>query len=491
MSEKIASRYALKGEIGKGSFGIIHVGEHIVTHEQVAIKLQNNHTQSKQLRNENKIYKVLSGCPGIPQVYWFGTEGKYDVLVMELLGNNLEGLHHQFPKFSLKTGLMIADQMILLIQYMHERHFIHRDIKPENFLIGSETNKKNNIIYLIDFGLSKKYRDPKTKEHIPYSGDRELVGTARYVSINTHLGIEQSRRDDLESIGYVLIYLLKGSLPWQGFQGKNEHEKYEKIAEKKMTTSYETLCEGLPSEFIQYFETVRNLEFTADPPYNELRQMFRSLFIRLGYVYDDIYDWDEAQNKDNGIKKDTIPMHSPLFQGAETGLVPPLTTEEREFPNVKTRKPTPASEFVTRELPKETTSEQNKEEHNEETDQQEKAKTPSPHKWKHMRVWVDPGKRRPFPRGPPPIPAKMLPPQKAKITKPRPQSTMIESKNSPFQVSFEKMKLDKNAVVQKTENLQQLYGGELYPWTTMTTEEQVRLAKTSALPARARKHQQK
>ena len=206
----IATRYVIKEEIGKGSFGIIHTGEHIVTHEKVAIKLQNNQTQSKQLRNESKIYKVLAGCPGVPQMHWFGTEGKNDVLVIELLGKSLENYHQLYSKFSLKTGMMIADQMLLLIQYMHERHFIHRDIKPDNFLVGSKKNQ--NIIHIIDFGLSKKYRDPKTKEHIPYAGDRELVGTARYVSINTHLGVEQSRRDDLESIKYILVYIMTRSL---------------------------------------------------------------------------------------------------------------------------------------------------------------------------------------------------------------------------------------------------------------------------------------
>ena len=477
----IATRYVIKEEIGKGSFGIIHTGEHIVTHEKVAIKLQNNQTQSKQLRNESKIYKVLAGCPGVPQMHWFGTEGKNDVLVIELLGKSLENYHQLYPKFSLKTGLMIADQMLLLIQYMHERHFIHRDIKPDNFLVGSKNNQ--NIIHIIDFGLSKKYRDPKTKEHIPYAGDRELVGTARYVSINTHLGVEQSRRDDLESIGYVLVYLLKGSLPWQGCRVKNEHEKYEKIAEKKMATSFNSLCEGLPSEFVQYFETVRNLGFTDEPPYNQLRQMFRSLFIRMGFTYDYKYDWTDARSNDGSDNKDNIPVHTPMFQGAEAELVPPVLKEEREHPNILITKEPLTATVIARDGTEEKKEEPQNDENKEKEGEKEKEKIK---KKKAVRIWEDPGKRRPFTRGPPPIPAKMLPPVKAKITRPKTRSLTLDQKNQ-LQLMFEKTKPEKIAYADKESNLYQLYGGELYPWTTMTTEEQVKLSLSSTIVPRKRR----
>ena len=118
-------------------------------------------------------------------------------------------------------------------------------MKPENFLIGR--GSKNTQIYVIDFGLAKRYKDPKTNQHIPYRNNKSLTGTARYASINTHMGVEQSRRDDIEGTFYVLLYLLKGSLPWQGLTARNKNDKYKKIMETKMSTSVESLCKGFPS----------------------------------------------------------------------------------------------------------------------------------------------------------------------------------------------------------------------------------------------------
>jgi serine/threonine protein kinase len=166
---------------------------------------------------------------------------------------------------------------------------LSRDIKPDNFLIGS--NKKSNIIYLIDFGLAKKYRDARSHQHIPYRENKNLTGTARYASINAHLGLEQSRRDDMEAIGYCLMYFLRGSLPWQGLKAQTKHEKYHKIMETKMSTPVESLCKGYPVEFMTYMNYCRALRFEDKPDYNYLRRLFKELFAREGFDPELPFDW--------------------------------------------------------------------------------------------------------------------------------------------------------------------------------------------------------
>jgi len=226
----------------------------------------------------------------VPNVHWYGVEGDYNVMVIDLLGPSLEDLFSFCNrKFSLKSTLMLADQMINRVEYMHAKNFIHRDIKPDNFLIG--LGKKANQVHVIDFGLAKKYRDSKTQQHIPYRENKALTGTARYASVNTHLGIEQSRRDDLEAVGYVLMYFNRGSLPWQGLKANSKKEKYEKIMEKKMSTPVEVLCKHFPCEFTTYLNYCRSLRFEDRPDYAYLRRLLKDLFFREGYQYDFVFDW--------------------------------------------------------------------------------------------------------------------------------------------------------------------------------------------------------
>jgi len=185
--------------------------------------------------------------------------------------------------------------MISRVEFAQSKNFPHRDIKPDNFLMG--VGKKGHHVYIIDFGLAKKYRDPKTHQHIPYKEGKNLTGTARYASINTHIGIEQARRDDLEAVGYVLMYFLRGSLPWQGLAAQTKKQKYDRISEKKMSTPVETLCKGFPMEFATYLNYSRSLRFEDKPDYQYLRKLFRDLFIKEGYHMDYIFDWTTAKQR--------------------------------------------------------------------------------------------------------------------------------------------------------------------------------------------------
>jgi casein kinase 1 len=302
MELRVGGKYRLGRKIGSGSFGDIYLGTNINTGEEVAIKLESVKTRHPQLAYEYKVYRILAGGVGIPNVRWFGREGDFNVMVMDILGPSLEDLFNFCSrKFTLKTVLMLADQMLARIEYVHTKNFIHRDLKPDNFLIGLGRRKLNQI-YIIDFGLAKRYRDPRTHRHIPYVEGKSLTGTARYASINTHLGIEQSRRDDLESLGYVLMYFNRGQLPWQGLKANTKKEKYNRIAEKKMSTPVEILCKHFPTEFATYLNYCRALRFDDKPDYAYLRRLFRDLFFRQGYAADYRFDWTVLNYKHDKIK---------------------------------------------------------------------------------------------------------------------------------------------------------------------------------------------
>jgi serine/threonine protein kinase len=290
MDHVVGGKFKLGRKIGSGSFGELYLGINIQSGEEVGIKLESVKTKHPQLHYESKIYMLLQGGTGVPNLKWFGVEGEYSVMVIDLLGPSLEDLFNYCNrKFTLKTVLMLADQLINRVEYMHSRGFLHRDIKPDNFLMG--LGRKANQVYVIDFGLAKKYRDLQTHKHIPYRENKNLTGTARYASVNTHLGVEQSRRDDLESLGYVLMYFLRGSLPWQGLKAGTKKQKYDRISEKKMLTPIEVLCKSYPSEFTSYFHYCRSLRFEDKPDYSYLKRLFRDLFIREGYQFDYVFDW--------------------------------------------------------------------------------------------------------------------------------------------------------------------------------------------------------
>ncbi|XP_077210572.1 casein kinase 1-like protein 2 isoform X2 [Tasmannia lanceolata] len=327
MEPRVGIKFRLGRKIGSGSFGEIYLGTNIQTNEEVAIKLENVKTKHPQLLYESKLYRILQGGTGIPNVRWFGVEGEYNVLVMDLLGPSLEDLFNFCSrKLSLKTVLMLADQMINRVEFVHAKSFLHRDIKPDNFLMG--LGRRANQVYVIDFGLAKKYRDTSTHQHIPYRENKNLTGTARYASMNTHLGIEQSRRDDLESLGYVLMYFLRGSLPWQGLKAGTKKQKYEKISERKVSTSIEALCRGYPTEFPSYFHYCRSLRFDDKPDYAYLKRIFRDLFIREGFQFDYVFDWTILKYQQSQIA--SAPPRAPgPGVGTSSALAPAVASADR------------------------------------------------------------------------------------------------------------------------------------------------------------------
>lgn len=298
---RVGGKWRLGRRIGAGSFGDIYLGTNIHTMEEVAVKLEQIKTKHPQLLYEAKIYRYLNissngtEAVGIPKVRWYGHEGEYNAMAIDLLGPSLEDLFNFcHRKFELKTVLMLADQMIQRIEYVHSRSFLHRDIKPDNFLMG--LGREANIVYIIDFGLAKKYRDHKTHLHIPYRENKNLTGTARYASLNTHEGVEQCRRDDLESLGFVLMYFNRGSLPWQGLRAATKKQKYQKIFERKKATTIEELCRNHPPEFASYLRYCRSLRFDDRPDYAYLRTLFRDLYLREGFADDSVFDWSLMKN---------------------------------------------------------------------------------------------------------------------------------------------------------------------------------------------------
>ena len=295
LNRKFFSKFRTIKKLGEGSFGTVYKAEY--NHEYFALKFENRTKGQSLLENEATIMTYLK-CPNIPAIKSYGFSGDYNILVMQLLDKSLEDLFNKWKKFSVKTTCMLGYQMVNVLQYIHDRHIIHRDIKPDNFVMGA--NEYNARLYLLDFGLAKKYRSSRTLEQYPLIKKKKLTGTARYASIHALEEYEQSRRDDLESVGYVLMYFLRGGLPWQGLKIKSKEDRYKKILIKKKETSSEELCKGFPEEFKYFVEYTRNLEYTEQPDYDMLRNKFVYLITKKnGENFDFIYDW----TTDSDIKK--------------------------------------------------------------------------------------------------------------------------------------------------------------------------------------------
>lgn len=314
----ISQRFVISKKLGEGSFGSVFQGYDIQQGQDVAIKIEefakiDEKINKESLLKEAKFLYELKGERGIPQMIYFVKTETKRILVMSLLGSNLETLFQaNGRKFSLQSVLSIADQILSRLEQIHQKDIIHRDLKPENFLISSDPS--DDFIYLVDFGLSKKFKAKGI--HIPYKQSVGLVGTARYASLNAHRGNDQSRRDDLESLGYILIYFLKGHLPWMNLIANTKEEKHRLIIEKKAKTSSAKLCEGVPFEFEQYLNYVRNLKFDEEPNYSFLKSLFRKVCARNNFEYG--FDWQKHENlKDSCSSERDISDNSDISHNSD------------------------------------------------------------------------------------------------------------------------------------------------------------------------------
>jgi len=291
-------RYLLGPKIGAGGFGEVFVASDAVTGGKVAVKLEPASSPAKCLAREVEAYTQLGAWPSqeterFPALLWYGTQGDARVVVMELLGPSLQNLF-QFCgcRFSLKTTLSLADQMLDAVEKVHAAGLVHRDLKPGNFCIGS--GAKSNTVQLIDFGLVGRWQHPRTKEHVWYRKTNGWTGTPPYLSLNAHCRVDQTRRDDLESLGYIMIHLLQGSLPWLKLRAEGLKALHRVIMYQKYSTSVESLCQDLPGEFATYLSYCRSLAFSDQPDYSYVRSLFQGLYLRSGFCADSVYDWTAA-----------------------------------------------------------------------------------------------------------------------------------------------------------------------------------------------------
>ena len=279
-------KYKTVKKLGEGSFGKVYKAEY--NGEYFAVKFESRSRTKSLLEQEATIMTYLQG-PNIPYIVSNGYSGEYNLLVMQLMDKSLEDILHIRKTFSIKTTAMVVFQLIGVLHFIHDKNIIHRDVKPDNCVMGSAELNEN--LYLIDFGLAKKYRSSRTLKQYPQTRKKRLTGTARYASIHALEGYEQSRRDDMESVGYIMAYLLRGGLPWQGLKLKSKENKYKNILEKKKEITSQELFKGFPNEFPEILEYTKNLGYEQEPEYEMLRNKLMALCKRLNYNFDFIYDW--------------------------------------------------------------------------------------------------------------------------------------------------------------------------------------------------------
>jgi len=296
----IAGRYQIQGDaLACGAFGCVYKAIDLNEKEAgrlYAVKVEDLSCDYPQLSHEARMYKVLEGGEGIPRCYAYEEKDNNSVLVMDMLGESLQKLYGTCGGgFSVKTTVMLAEQMISRVQYLHDNNYVHRDLKPANFVVGYPGTKNRKTVYLLDFGLAKKWRNHLTgqmRSNVQrYYG---TVGTDMFASRVAHQGFEQARAHDLESLGYIFLYLIN-SLPWQNqHAGMKTETILEDIREKKKNMPVENYSQDIPKEFIEYLKNCRNMKFADVPDYESLKNLFRSCAKRLNipYPYQYNFDWD-------------------------------------------------------------------------------------------------------------------------------------------------------------------------------------------------------
>jgi serine/threonine protein kinase len=269
MNSIISNKYKILNKLGSGEFGEIYKGENIRTKEGVAIKVEKKESQIKMLKREAQIYQYLGLCDSVPRVKWFGVVDEYYYMVLTLLGKNLTSFRKELNTISLNLVFDVGKNLVDIIEKIHEKKLLHRDVKPDNFLFG--VNYLRNKIYLVDFGFCKKYVKEDGVTHIEMRKERPIIGTPNYVSLNIHDGIEPSRRDDLESIGYIMMFLLYNKLPWNDLISEFQFSYSEIMNSIKLKKQYIIYDNDVPIQIRTYIKYCRELEFKENPNYKYLK----------------------------------------------------------------------------------------------------------------------------------------------------------------------------------------------------------------------------
>ena len=286
-SKLIFGKYSIKHLIAKGSFGEVYFGTNKINGKNYALKIEETIKNNSLLKDECYTLLNLRG-PGIPSVISFGVSGKFSILVENLLGESIRNIWiDKDKKFNLNDTCIFAIQAISILEHVHSNNYLHRDIQPSNFLVGKPDNYR---LYLIDFGNAKKYKSSRTGKHVKILKNRGISGSLVFLSLNSMKGIEQTRRDELISLGLVIINLYIGSLPWTKTKYKNLKQGFDKIIEAKAKISIENICKGMPQEMISYMKYVKNLKNEECPDYEYLRKLFVNVLKKIG-VKEQLFSW--------------------------------------------------------------------------------------------------------------------------------------------------------------------------------------------------------